>query len=115
MLLRSVRTVRRFLFSKTSAAILLGAGVGALCAAAGLAAVAGGSVCAVGAIVASSLFRTLFAVSPFGVKPAIPLTLGSLLATDFERNLDATAKLLPVAVEVEPTPSDVQSVTTTAF
>ena len=87
-LARGLRSIRRFLLSKTSVALMLGAGVGAMCVAAGLAGAFGGSLCAVGALGAASLFTHLFAVAPFGIKPALPLSVGAFLATDFERHLD---------------------------
>lgn len=93
-LAHSQQSIRRFLFSKTSAALVLGASVGGLCVAAGLAGVVGGALCAIGALGAAGLFGTLYAVSPFGTKPSIPLSLGAFLSTDFERNLHLTIKML---------------------
>ncbi|CDJ54050.1 hypothetical protein, conserved [Eimeria brunetti] len=93
---RSVQAIRRFFFNKTSVALVLGVGVGALCAASGLAGILGGSVCAVGAVETTSFFRTFFAVTPFGAKPSIPLSLGTFLASEFDRNLDIASTMLGV-------------------
>lgn len=101
-LARGMRSIRRFLFSKTSVALVLGASVGGICAAAGLAGVFGGSLCAVGALGAAGLFRTLFAVAPFGVKPPIPLSLGTFLSTDFERHLQLTVRMLDLPTAQAP-------------
>lgn len=91
---RSWRAIRRFLLSKTSLALVLGGSIGGICIAAGLAGVLSGSLCAVGALGAGALFSTLFGVAAFGAKPGLPLSLGELLAADFERNLDMTEYLL---------------------
>lgn len=91
---RTMRAVRRFLLSKTSLALVLGGSVGGICVAAGLAGVLGGSLCAVGALGAGALFGTLFGVAALGSRPLLPLSLGELLASDFERNLEATERLL---------------------
>lgn len=93
---RGIQTVRRFLLSKTSVALVLGAGVGALCAGAGLAGILSGSLCAVGAIAAVSNLRLLFAVAPFAAKPALPLSLGAFLASEFERNVGIVKNMLGV-------------------
>lgn len=108
-LARSMRSIRRFFFSKTSAALVLGASVGALCVASGLAGVVGGSLCAIGALGSVGLFGTLYAVSPFGAKPSIPVTLGAFLSTDFERNLQLTIKMLG-----QPAPQPSQALVTGA-
>lgn len=110
-LARSMQSIRRFLFSKTSAALVVGASIGALCVAAGLAGVVGGSLCAVGALGAVGLFHTLYAVSPFGAKPPIPLTLGAFLSAEFERNLHVTIKMLglhPAQPSQAPAANDVE-------
>lgn len=91
---RSLRAVRRFLLSKTSLALVLGSSIGGICIAAGLAGVVGGSLCAFGALGAGALFSSLFAVAPFSAKPELPLSLGELLAADFERNLNVVQHLL---------------------
>lgn len=91
---RSARAIRSFFFNKTSAALLLGMGVGALCTASGLAGILGGSVCAVSAMGASSFLRHFFAVTPFGTHPSVPVSLGVFLASEFERNLDITSAML---------------------
>ena len=87
MLVRSAQAVSGFLFSGASAALLLGAGVGALCTASGLAGILGGSVCAVSAMGATTFFRSFFATTPFWKRPTIPLSLGAFLAGEFERTL----------------------------
>lgn len=83
----------------------MGAGVAALCVAAGLTGAFGGSLCALGGLAAAGMFRTFFAVAPFGIKPPIPLSVGAFLATDFERHLDITASMLGVPrLEAAPAP-----------
>lgn len=91
---RGIKSIRKFIFNKTSAAVVLAAGFGALCVAAGLANVLGGSLCAVAALGSAGLFRHYFGVAPFFVKPTIPIWLGSFLSTDFERTLDITKTML---------------------
>ncbi|KAL8436935.1 hypothetical protein Efla_007801 [Eimeria flavescens] len=86
-----LRSIRRNVFSKTTAALVLGTAAGALCIGIGLGGILAGAACAVGA---GGLLRTLFAVAPFSTKPVLPLSLATFLSADFQRNLSITLKML---------------------
>ena len=101
-LARGLRSIRRFIFSRAFAGLLVGISSRVLCVAAGLGGVLGGSLCAISAACASSLFRTFFAVAPFDAHPPIPLSLGAFLATDFERHLDITTIMLGAPLDQAP-------------
>ncbi|KAL8449138.1 hypothetical protein Emed_003289 [Eimeria media] len=91
---RGLRSIRRFFFSKTSLALVVGAGLTTLCVSSGLLGVFGGAGCALGAAAFTSAFM---AVAPFKAKPDIPLSVATYLSTDFERNLEITSKMIGAA------------------
>ncbi|KAL8449139.1 hypothetical protein Emed_003290 [Eimeria media] len=90
---RGLRSIRRFFFSKTSLALVVGAGLTTLCVSSGLLGVFGGAGCALGAAAFTSAFM---AVAPFKAKPDIPLSVATFLSTDFERSLEITSKMIGV-------------------
>ena len=82
-----LRTLRRFILRATGT-VVAGVSLGGICAAAGLANVAGGALCAIAALSGGAMFPTLLGVAPFFLRPAMPVSVGTFITNEFESTVN---------------------------